>query len=349
MQRIMPVKNIAIFILIFVCNQGYSQLGGERGFTFLQIPSSARTSAMGGSSAGIKDNDINLMFDNPAQLDTSLDNHLSVNYINYISDINAGTIGYVKQVKKGAVGIGTQFLGYGKFDQVAANGNKTGETFRAGDFALNLSYGRALDSVLWVGGGLKTIYSSYFTRQQVALALDLGAAYWSKNRLYSATFVIKNLGRSLTKFDDGSRSKLPFNIEIGGAVKVPKAPLRFFTQYQHIEKWDLGSQDPNYKAKEKIDPETGLLKKRVFTTDNLFRHIVIGSELVFGENFYITLAYNFRRRKELASLNRGTLSGFSFGTSFKVKRLHFSYALGAYTASGIAHHIGISTNLNNYF
>lgn len=304
---------------------------------------------MGGSSSGIKNADINLINDNPANLDTSIDNHLSINYVNFVSDINAGNIAYAKKAGNGTIGITAQFLGYGNFEVVEANGIKTGEEFKAGDFALNIGYGKAIDSLFSVGASIKTVYSNFYYNQSLALGLDVGAAYISKSKNITSTIALRNFGRSVTKTNDQTRKKLPTNIEIGAAIKIPKAPLRFFTQYNNVQKWDLGSNDPNYVAKEKTDAKTGITTQRKLSSDNLFRHLVLGADIVASDNFLLTFAYNFRRRKELSAISRGGLSGISFGAMIKVKKLQFNYSLSSYHTAGIAHHIGITSNLNALF
>lgn len=348
-KRICAVRKSLVLILLIFNLSSFAQLGGERSYSFLEIPSSARSSAMGGSSVGIKEADINLINDNPANLDTSLDNHLSINYVNFVSDINAGNIAYARKIKKGTIGVTAQFLGYGKFEVVEANGIKTGEEFKAGDFALNIGYGIALDSQLSIGAAFKTVYTNYYFNQSVAMGVDLGAAYKSKSGYFTSTAAIRNFGIALTKSEDETRNRLPANIEFGSAIKIPKAPLRFFGQYNNLQRWDLGSNDPNYTGKEKIDAKTGEVSKRKFSSDNFFRHVVIGSEIVASDNFSLTFAYNFRRRKELAAVARGGLSGFSFGAMFKVKKMQFNYSLSSYHTAGIAHHIGITSNLNKLF
>ncbi len=348
-KRICAVKLFSTLLFAFLSTLAFGQLGGQRSFSFLEIPTSARSAAMGGSSAGIKDNDINIINDNPANLDTSLDNHLSINYVNFVSDINAGNIAYAKQIGAGTMGITAQFLGYGSFEVVEANGVKTGEQFNAGDFALNLAYGRAIDSQFSVGGTFKTVYSNYYYTQSVAFGVDIGAAFSSKSRNFTSTLAVRNLGRALTKNDAGTRNKLPTNFELGAAIKVPKAPFRFFGQYNNLQRWDLGSNDPNYAGKEKTDPKTGLVTQRKFSSDNLFRHLVLGTDIVASDNFWVTVSYNFRRRKELAAVSRGGLSGISFGAMIKIKKLQFNYSLSSYHTAGVAHHIGITTNLNELF
>lgn len=335
-------------IFAFLTLVGIAQNGGQKAFEFLNIPISARSSALGGSSIGFQDKDINLVYDNPANLDSNLHQNFSANYINYVSDINAGTFYYANRFKKGAIGVGMQFLGYGKFQEIQANGDVTGE-FKAGDYALNVGYGQGLDSNWSVGGNIKLIYSNYYSFYSAAVAADLGVNYKNKNGNFNAGLVAKNMGTVLTKNQEGDREKLPFEIEIGLSQRVPSSPFRFHLQYHHVQKWDLGSSDPNYKGGNNVDPKTGTVTKKKFTTDNFFRHIVIGTDLVFGKNFFLTVAYNMRRRTELAFDSRGGLAGFSGGVTMKIKRLRFSYSYAQHTLKGGSSHIGISTNFGEYF
>jgi hypothetical protein len=336
-----------IFVFILPLNL-LAQLGGKQSFAFLDIPVAARTSALGGSAVGYMDKDINLVYDNPANLDSSLHQNFSANYINFVSDINAGTFYYAHKVKNGALGVGVQFLGYGKFEKTEANGDVTGE-FKAGDYALTVGYGRSFDSVWSVGANLKLIYSNYYQYSAAAVAADIGGGYKARNGLFTAGIVAKNIGASLSKNAGGEREKLPFEMNIGLSQRVPNAPFRFHLQYHHLECWDLGSLDPNYKGGTNIDPKTGEETRKKFTSNNLMRHFVIGTDLVFGKNFYLTIAYNFRRRQELAFDSRAGLAGFSGGVGLKIKRLRFNYSYSQYTLKGGSSHIGISTNFGEYF
>tara|TARA_B100000508_G_C11464134_1_gene280695 strand:- start:3558 stop:4595 length:1038 start_codon:yes stop_codon:yes gene_type:complete len=337
-----------IVILLVSAFSGLSQIGGNSAYSFLNIPISARSSSLGGSSIGFKDNDINLVQDNPSNLDTTLHNNLSINYINYVSDINAGTFYYAHRIKKGALGVGIQFLGYGNFEKREANGDKTGE-FKAGDYALNIGYGRSFKSVWSAGANIKLIYSNYYEYFSSAVALDLGGGYKGKKGLFTAGIVLKNLGTSLRKNQAGELESLPFEINMGISQRVPNSPFRFHLQYHHLQKWDLGSDDPNYQGGVKTNVKTGETSRKKFTVDNFMRHFILGTDLVFGENFFLTVAYNFRRRTELAFSQRKGLSGFSLGAGIKIKRLRFNYSYAQYTLSGGSSHIGISTNLSEYF
>lgn len=337
-----------LLLLLVSTLSTYCQIGGSSAYNFLNIPVSARSSSLGGSSIGFKDSDINLVYDNPSNLDSSLHNHFSANYTNYISDVNAGTFYYARKFKKGAVGIGMQFLGYGKFEQREANGDLTGE-FKSGDYALNAGYGRSFKSVFSVGANIKLIYSNYFNYYSVATALDLGAGYKGKKGFFTAGLALRNMGTSLKKNESEGFESLPFEINMGISQRVPNSPFRFHLQYGNLQKWDLGSNDPNYKAKTKEDTKTGETTVKKFTLDNFSRHITLGADLVFGEKFFLTVAYNFGRRTQLAFSQRKSLAGFSGGIGIKIKRFRFNYSYAQYTLGGGSNHIGITTNFGEFF
>ena len=253
---------------------------------------------------------------------------------------------YSKSLKtRGAIGVGVQFLGYGQFTGAEANGQKTGE-FKAGDYAINGSYGTSFDSIWYLGSTIKFIYSNYETFQRTGLGTDLSGGFWSRNRLFNVNLALTNFGYALKKNESNEREKLPFEIAIGLSRKIPKAPLRFHLQFQNLQKFDLVTNDPNFEGK--TNKKTGEVKKSAWSVDNYMRHIVFGADIILHKNFVLTMAYNHKRKKELAINGRGS-AGLSFGAQVKIKRIQFNYAYSSYFVSGNSHHIGLTTNLNSYF
>lgn len=337
-----------IFSFIFILSNVFvfGQNAGNNSFSFLNIPTTARSSALGGSSISHRETDPNLVIDNPSVLDTNMDNRFSFNYVNYIADVNAGNFLYAKRIKSlGALSVGLQFLGYGEFTGAAENGQKTGN-FKAGDYTLNTGFGKSIDSNWFVGANAKLIYSTYESLQRVGIGVDMSGGYWSDDRLFASNLVIRNMGTSLSKNQLGEREKLPFEIQLGLSKKIARAPLRFHLQFQHLQQWDLVTKDPNFKGR--TNKKTGEVKKSAWSIDNYLRHVVLGMDFILHKNFILTAAYNHKRRKELAINGRGS-AGLSFGAQLKVKRIQFNYSYASYFVSGNSHHIGISTNLNEYF
>jgi hypothetical protein len=51
------------------------------------------------------------------------------------------------------------------------------------------------------------------------------------------------------------------------------------------------------------------------------KHIVLGADILIGDNFYASVGYNYRMSKEL-STGKG-LSGFSLGAGLHINRIKF--------------------------
>ena len=79
-------------LCLFMFTSTYSQIGGGATFSFLSLESSPRINSLGGYSSLTIDDDPNLGLFNPALINSSMNSSLSLNYINYYSDINYGSI-----------------------------------------------------------------------------------------------------------------------------------------------------------------------------------------------------------------------------------------------------------------
>src|ERR1051326_689373 len=120
----------------------FAQIGGNATYEFLNLPFSARTAALGGNVISVKDDDINLIAQNPSLLNSSMDNKLALNYVNYFSDVNYGYTAFAKSLGKiGNFSAGMQFLDYGKFTRADENGIQQG-TFHASEYCMNLGYSK---------------------------------------------------------------------------------------------------------------------------------------------------------------------------------------------------------------
>lgn len=336
-----------------------AQIGGSKIFRFLDLAVPARSAALGGASIAIWDDDVNLMYANPALLNPNSSKQLALNYVNYVADMNFGNIAYAHQIKKhGTIGVGLQFFSYGKFDGRDEYDLET-STYKAADYSFNVSYARPIskDSSLSIGVALKTIYSHYETYSSFANAADLGLTYHDKKN-FTVSLVAKNYGRQWKSFSEtGPKETLPFDMQLGLSKKVSKAPFRLLLQYDQLLKWDLTYNDP-LAEENQIDPFTNKpivktkkqlrnekIKKGI---DKFGRHITLGTEVVFTKNFNVRIAYNFRTGKEMALPDRKVANGLSLGLGLKVYKFHLNYAFSKYALSGNTHTIGITTNFR-YF
>ncbi len=353
------IKQLILFILIFTSVISFAQIGGTKTYRFLDIPMPARSVALGGATAAIWDDDVNLAYANPALLQQSASKQLAFNYVNYIADLNYGNFAYAQQLKKFATfGAGLQYFNYGKFDGRDEYDKETGN-FKAADYSLNLSLAKPLnaDSTLSIGTTIKTIYSHYDIYKSFGNALDVGLTYHNKNKL-TISLVAQNYGRIWKPYSNSTvKEELPSNVSLSLSKKVSKAPFRLILQYDQLLKWDLTYKNPADENKD-IDPFTNLpivkskrelrREKLLAKTEKLGKHLTIGTEIILTKNFNIRLAYNFRKGQEMSLPDKKTANGLSAGFGLKIYKFHLNYAFSKYALTGNVHTIGITTNFN-YF
>lgn len=353
------MKKIITYFLILFSITAFAQLGGTKVFSFLDLPIPARANALGGASMAIWDKDVNLGYSNPALLSPSSSKQLAFNYVNYVADLSYGNFMYAQQLKKyGTFAAGLQYFNYGKFDGRDEYDIETG-TFKAADYSLNLAFAKTInkDSTLSLGVALKTIYSHYEIYNSFGSAIDVGLTYHNKKD-FTVSLLAKNYGKQWKPyFENGPKEKLPTDVQLGLSKKIPKAPFRVVFLYDQLLKWDLTYVNPQDKSSE-IDPFTN---KPIVKTDKqkrndkvktgldkFGRHLTIGTEIIFGKNFMLRVAYNFRKGKEMALTDVKKANGLSLGFGLKVYKFHLDYAYSKYALTGNSHTIGITTNLN-YF
>lgn len=134
-------------------------------------------------------------------------------------------------------------------------------------------------------------------------------------------------------------------MQIGMSKQPKNAPFRFHLVYENLQKFDITYTDPN--AVVVIDPLTGepIGNNTWEFGDRLMRHLVLGSEILFGQNFKLALGYNYRQRKELGIPNKPSTAGFSFGASMQFKKFQLSYARSIYHVAGGSNHISLTTRV----
>jgi len=152
-------KILSIICLCLLAHLAHAQIGNEA-YGFLRLPSSSHANALGGYNVSIIEPDPALGFHNPALLGGEMDNMVNLNYLNYISDINAGSAIYTKAFKeRGMWGAGATFFSYGKIKEYSKENEYIGDV-SAKDIALQGFFSYDL-SEKWRGGlSLKFLYST---------------------------------------------------------------------------------------------------------------------------------------------------------------------------------------------
>lgn len=341
-------RNRLILLLLLIQISLTAQRGGESVYSFLQLTNAARVSALGGENVSLADDDINLVFHNPALLSSGLDQHMNLNYVNYYAGVNYGYASYAfDKGRTGTFAGGIHYVDYGVFERTDQYGNNDGY-FNAAEYAINLIYSRMLiDSVLTVGVNVKPIFSVYEQYSSFGITADLGAHYRIRETNTSVGFVLKNMGTQITTYS-GTRERVPFEIQAGITQALEHAPFRFNIQFQHLERWDL-----TYQTEIEYDPYFGGIPEAQNrfdkVADNLMRHAIFGVELLLGENFHFDFGYNYKRRQEMKMNSWPGMVGFSWGFGFRVSRFHVAYGRATYHLAGGTNHFSVTTDLSTFY
>lgn len=323
-----------------------AQSGGNNTFEFLNLVGPARTASLGGNSIATYGDDVTLAIQNPSVLNPTMSKQFSLSYVGYVADIKFGDVMYAHDIAKiGTFSANLHFINYGDFDLTNENSEVLG-TFKASEYALGLSWSKSLDSNLRIGTTLKGILSDLGENSSNGIAADVALNYYKPEKFFTATILIKNIGRQLKKYDGAEQEDLPFEIQAGLSKKLAKAPFRFSIIGQHLQKWDITYKDPNNTG---IDPLTGESKEDKITfADKAIRHVILNLEVLFSQNFNLRFGYNFLRRSELKLAEKKGLSGLTAGLGFKINKFHFSYARSMFVPFAGSNHFTITTSFSDF-
>ena len=82
------LKTHFTLVLLLTFSGLFAQSGGDNTYDFLNLTNSARVVSLGGQQISLYGDDLNIVYHNPSLLNSSMNNHLVMNYINYFSDIS---------------------------------------------------------------------------------------------------------------------------------------------------------------------------------------------------------------------------------------------------------------------
>ncbi|RLD47526.1 MAG: hypothetical protein DRI86_00130 [Bacteroidetes bacterium] len=332
--------------IIYSSSYSFGQQAGNSVYNFLNATNSSRITALGSNFLPIYDNDISLAYSNPSLINAEMHNNISIDYIDFIADINSGIVSYAYNFDKvGTFVASMQFASYGKFDQTNTEGQIIGE-FNASDFAFIIGWSKPLSDKLVIGANIKNIFSSLEEYKSYGIAADVALTYFDTESQFSSSLIFKNMGRQISTYTGLERESLPFDIQLGVAKKFEHAPIRLVFLINNMHKWSLKYENPD--SKEGIDPFTGEKEeenKYATFGDNAMRHLAMGVEFVPGKgNFMVRVGYNYRRQREMKIYSKTGLVGFSFGFGIKVYKFKISYTRANYHLAGGTNTISIGTD-----
>lgn len=346
-MRILSLPHLLLLFLSLsiLSNGAFSQLGGQYTYGLLNLNTSARSGALGGTLIASNNPDISIVNENPAYLGMGLHNQLNLSYVNYFADIQYGRVSYsFKTDKFGSFATGIFYLNYGDFIEANEYGDITGE-FHAAEYTFDLSWGYRIDSILSIGVNVRPIYSVFERYNSWGIATDAALLYLSPGKLTSGAFMIRNFGTQLSTYYSPDREPLPFELMAGFTQKIQHAPFRLSFTFRNLQKFDLDVVLPD----DEIDPSTGnkLYDRKIQEiVSKSLDHLIAAVEFVPGKVINFRFGYNFRSRAELKLGTRNTASGLTFGFGLKFGDIRLDYALANYHVSGLSHLMTLSSNMN---
>lgn len=279
-----------------------AQNDSQTSYTFLRLPLSAHAAALGGDNITMTDDDVMMMFHNPALITGTSVGTLGLQYMNYMSGCNNVSAAYNMLVKeKWNIGIGVDYMGYGSIRHTDADNNDMG-TYNASEMAFYGTLGYELASNLAGGISLKYVYGNISSYNSMAVAVDLGLNYYLPESEWSFGIAVKNLGGQIMAYDEKFEA-LPLDVQAGVSKRLIGSPVRLSATLSDLNHLD-------YK---------------------FLNHLCLAAEFIISDEIYVGGGYNFRRADEM-KVQEGTEglsargAGLSFGGGINLEKIKINLA-----------------------
>jgi hypothetical protein len=305
-------KGLLVVISVLLSAIGIHAQESQEVYSFLRLPVSAHVAALGGDNITLTDDDVTLIFHNPALICDVSYKSLNLNFMTSMEGAKTASASFVKAYKDHATwGVAARYMDYGTMKQTTVDNIETGD-FSARDIALAGTFAYLLSD--HISGGItgRFVTSHIASYNSAAVAVDLGLNYQNEEHGWSLSAVAKNLGGQIKAYEDDFE-RIPLDLQLGVTKRLIGSPLRLSATLSRLNNWDQG----------------------------FIKHVAVGADLLLGENIYVAAGYNFRRASEMkitddeGDSNHG--AGFSLGGGLQLERfkLHVAYAKFHVSASSL--------------
>jgi len=320
---------LLVFVPAFICAQD-----GESVYNFLRFPTSSRVNALGGHSVSLVELDPSLAFHNPALLGGEMDGMVNINYMNYISDVNIGSMVYTKAFReRSSWGVGAIYMNYGNMEE--RDMDVLLGTFSAQDIGIHAFYSYDL-SDKWRGGlSLKGLYSTIADYSSFGIAVDAGLSYFDVDNDFSFGFALKNIGAQLKSYYD-ERQNMPWDIQMGITKRMAHAPIRLSVNAMYLNKWKIDYTD---NLSVEADSKESFL-------ETAMKHLVFGVEFIPTDNLWLGIGLNPKTKMDMKLLSGNGLGGFSIGGGIKVSRFNVGASFSRYHPSATSLMLSVTMSLS---
>ena len=310
---------------------------GNAVYNFIELPYSAKITALGGINISSINPDLGLAMYHPALLRPEMENQIHLGIKPFYAGIQQYDFNGVNYWEKRNItwSYGVHFMDYGNIKMTDYAGNEIG-TMHPNDYMLQLAASTNYIENFTIGTAIKFINSNYGLYKSSGLAMDIGLNYQSPNKLSQASILVRNIGTQLA--NTNNKQELPFNLILGWTKKLALAPLQFTVTADRLSVWNNLYFDPLYANIQGDTPPSKL--------QNVFNHLTLASEIFMGDNFELNVGYNFLRRYDLNIQNQANgLNGFSAGLGVKLDRLNIDYG-SSFFQRNLYHHFSLTYALH---
>lgn len=336
-------QKVFLVLTLFVSQLLAAQIGGKATYQFLNLVNSPRMAALGGKVITNYDYDPTQPLFNPASINWAMDNQLSLNYTNYIGDVNYGTAAYAYlwDRRTQVLHAGITYVNYGQFDGYDEAGNPT-SSFSGSEVAISVGHARNIAFTNFhVGVNVKLISSTLENYGSIGGAVDIALMYVYEDWDLHIAGVARNLGTQFTPYHE-QYEPLPFELIFGISQTLQNVPIRWHFTLENMQQWNVAFSNP---SREETDLEGNVKEENINFIDNTFRHAIVGIELFPESGFNIRLGYNFRRGEELRIVDKRAFAGLSAGFGIKLNNLRLSYSYSKYSSAATASFFGLNIDL----
>lgn len=221
-------KIFATFFLsiLFLVNFSFAQefkKNATAGFVFLNIPTNARTAALGEASIALDNLNSAGLFVNSAILGFAQTQHsFTASYSPWIAEIKNYSAAYSFASDFGVLAAGFILFDYGSMPRTTVGaGQKVYDvvgSFNANSLSLNFSYSRRLTDRFSFGAGLKFVQETIDIYKANNILFDGGVLYYTGLGSLRIAATIQNFGTNAKFIND--EFKMPAMLRLGAAVEV---------------------------------------------------------------------------------------------------------------------------------
>jgi len=301
---------------------------------------------MGGDVISIVDNDVSLAFQAPSLLNKEMNRQMSFNFVDYVSDINFISFHYAQKISNNLmIFSGLDAINYGEFIGSDATGNST-SLFTANQQIFTLGTAKQISDKFTLGTNIKLLNSQLESYHSLSLSSNVSTTYFNKENNLAATLLFKNMGKPIKSYTSNSEN-LPFEIQLGLSKSLQHLPFRYSLVLHHLNVYDI-SNDYNLNTIYDLTSNTIIIKKET-VAKKMLRHVILGGELnPFRKSLYLRAGFNFQRREDLKLSSSFSMSGFSWGMGFSVRKIQINYSRSALHSSSVLNSFSLITNLSNF-